>query len=117
MGILKAYTNGILMRSSYQNDPMEFSLDLYDNINMNIESFLKDKSRKMNFILENARDDFRIFWDRIGAQGDIDAALGGWEKNYNKSKDNIFKTINEAFRRLRRKFKRPVEKDYPSVYK
>lgn len=115
MGILKAYTNGILMRSSYRNDPMEFSLDLYDNVNMNISTFLKDKTRTMDFSLENAQDDFRIFWDRIGAEGDLDAALGEWQRTYNKSKVDIFENINEAFRRLRRRFKRPIEKDYPSL--
>jgi hypothetical protein len=115
MGILKAYTNGILMRSSYRNEPMEFSLDLYDTINMNINTFLKDKSRKMDFTLENAKDDFRIFWEKIGAQGDLDAALGEWQRTYNKSKVNIFESINETFRKLRRKFKRPIGKDYPSL--
>jgi hypothetical protein len=114
MGILEAYTDGILMRSSYCNDPMEFSLDLYDNINMNIKTFLKDKSHKMDFALENAKDDFRIFWDWIGAQGDLDEALSEWDKTYNKSKVNIFENINQAFRKLRRRFKRPIEKDYPS---
>ena len=117
MGILKAYTNGILKRSSYRNDPIELGLDLYDNINMNIENFLKDKSRKMKFSLENAGNDFRTFWDRIGAQGDVEAAICEWKKSYNKSKDNIFENINEMFRRLCRKFKRPIEKDYPSMLK
>jgi len=115
MGILEAYTDGILMRSSYRNDPMEFSLDLYDTINMNIESFLKDKSRKMNFRLENAQEDFRIFWDKVGARGDLNAALGEWERIFNKSKIDIFEIINQTFRSLRRKMKRPIEKDYPSM--
>lgn len=115
MGILEAYTDGILMRSSYRNDPLEFSLDLYDTINMNIESFLKDKTRKMNFSLENGPQDFRIFWENIGASGDLDASLGEWQRTYNKSKNNIFETINETFRNLRRKMKRPIEKDYPSI--
>ena len=113
MGILKAYTNGILMRSSYQNDPLEFGLDFYDNVNMNISMFLKDKSHKMNFTLENGAEDFRIFWDKIGAQGDLDAALAEWSRTYNKSKTNVFEKINETFRTLRRGFKRPFEKDYP----
>jgi hypothetical protein len=115
MGVLEGYTNGILMRSSYRNDPMEFSLDLYDNINMNIKAFLKDKSRKMDFTLENAKQDFRIFWDKIDARGDLEAALGEWDKTYNRSKVDIFENINQALRRLRRKFKRPIEKDYPAM--
>ncbi|MDX1775223.1 MAG: hypothetical protein R3297_01435 [Desulfobulbales bacterium] len=115
MGILKAYTDGILMRSSYRNDPMEFSLDLYDTINMNIESFLKDKSRKMEFTLENAKQDFKVFWEKIGAEGDLDAALGEWEITYNKSKVDILENVNQAFRKLRQKFKRPIEKDFPSL--
>ncbi|MFN2354327.1 MAG: hypothetical protein ABR512_07365 [Desulfopila sp.] len=114
MGILKAYTDGILMRSSYQNDPLEFGLDFYDNVNMNILLFLKDKSHTMDFTLENAAEDFRIFWERIGAQGDLDAALGEWTRTYNKSKANIFENINERLRKLRRSFKKPFEKDSPT---
>ena len=56
-----------------------------------------------------------VAWDRIGAQGDLDAALGEWQRTYNKSKVDIFEKINETFRRLRRRFKRPIEKDYPSM--
>jgi len=115
MGILKAYTNGILMRSSYRNDPLELSLDFYDNVNMNIRTFLKDKSRKIDFTLENARENFCLFWEKIGAQGDLDAALNEWQRTYNKSKIDIFENINAAFRSLRRKMKRPIEKDYPDI--
>ena len=115
MGILKAYTNGILMRSSYRNDPLELSLDFYDNVNMNIRTFLKDKSHKMEFTLENAPDDFRLFWEKIGALGDLDAALKEWKRIYNKSKIDIFEKINETFRSLIRKMKRPIEKDYPTM--
>jgi len=115
MGIMEAYTDGILMRSSYRNDPMELSLDFYDNVNMNIRTFLKDKSHKMDFALENAQEDFRLFWEKIGARGDLDAALHKWKKTYNKSKIDIFENINETFRSLRRKMKRPIEKDYPDM--
>ncbi len=115
MGVLEAYTDGILMRSSYRNDPMEFSLDLYDTINTNIESFLKDKSHKMAFTLENADQDFKVFWDKIGAKGDLEAALGEWDKTYNKSKAGVGVTIKQALRRWRQMLKRPIEKDYPSM--
>lgn len=115
MGILKAYTDGILMRSSYQNDSMAFSLDLYDTINANIVFFLKDKSRKMDFILENADQDFKVFWEKIGAEGDRDAALGEWKQTYNKSKVRVDVRIKHALRKWRQTFKRPIEKDYPSL--
>jgi hypothetical protein len=39
----------------------------------------------MNFQLENAQDDFRMFWQWIGAEGDLDRALAEWELRHNAS--------------------------------
>jgi hypothetical protein len=116
MGIMKAYTNGILKRSSYRNDPLEISLDYYDNVNKNINAFLKDKTHKMIFTLENASKDYRIFWDLIGAEGDLEAALQEWERQYNPSRKMVvIEGLKRKFRWLADRFKKPLEKDYPSI--
>jgi len=38
----------------------------------------------MKFALENAKEDWAVFWERIGARGDLAAALSEWEIAYNK---------------------------------
>jgi len=66
---------------------MSVCLDYCDTVNSNIELFLKDKTRKMIFNLEKARQDFQEFWKLIGAEGDIDMALSEFNNAYNASKD------------------------------
>jgi hypothetical protein len=36
--------------------------------------------------LEHAREDFRAFWDWIGATGDLDAALAEWDVRHDATK-------------------------------
>ena len=85
-GILKAYEQGILMHESHQLPAEEIALDYLDTVSSNIRLFLKDKTRKMDFSLENAKEDFKVFWQSIGAQGDLSAALTEWDTAYNASR-------------------------------
>jgi len=85
-GIIPAYQNGILQFLPNDVPVMSVCLDYYDTVNSNIELFLKDKTRKMVFNLEQARQDFQKFWKFIGAQGDIDMALAEFNNAYNASK-------------------------------
>lgn len=84
-GIIKAYREEILMGLPAGAEPLAVARDYCQTVNTNIEHFLKDKSRKMEFSLENAREDFRRFWQLIGAEGDLEAALAEWERSYNAS--------------------------------
>ena len=59
--------------------------DYIDTVESNIEHFLKDKSNKMLFRLESSKDDFTLFWNRIGATGDLEKALSEWDVSYNAS--------------------------------
>ena len=43
------------------------------------------KNKKMEFKLENAKQDFQLFWDLIGAEGNIDAALSEFDIAHNAS--------------------------------
>ena len=82
-GIIPAYRKGILQHLPDDISDMSVSLDYYDTVNSNIEHFLKDKTRKMEFNLENAKEDFKIFWELVGAEGDLDAALAEFDIAYN----------------------------------
>jgi hypothetical protein len=84
-GIMQAYRDGIMLELQGNPSPQKMALDYLDTIDANIELFLKDKSQKMDFKLENSKDDFKAFWQRIGAEGDLDAALAEWDTRHNAS--------------------------------
>lgn len=85
-GIMKAYKEGILLGGEENQSDHDVALDYIDTIESNIELFLKDKSNSIKFSLESAAEDFKNFWERIGAEGDLESALAEWQVNYNASK-------------------------------
>ena len=84
-GIIRAYREGVLMGCPSYIKQIDVCLDYCDTVNANIRAFLKDKTRKMDFRLEDAKEDFRKFWERIGAEGDLEAALAEWDVSHNAS--------------------------------
>lgn len=84
-GIMQAYREGILLELQDNPSPQELATDYLDTVDANISLFLKQKSQKMDFKLESARDDFKEFWLRIAAEGDLDAALSEWGTRHNAS--------------------------------
>lgn len=102
--IIRAYSLGILYRDqTIQQD----CLDYYDTVNSNIKLFLKDKTKKMSFILSQADHDFRHFWNQIRAEGDLQAALNEWKAPHNtlkweREKKNDLLTGYEKLKRIAR---------------
>ncbi len=84
-GIMKAYREGILMDELNTYDPHELAHDYIETVEQNIRFFLKDKTNVMEFNLETAEQDFRKFWEWIGAEGDFETAIKEWSINYNAS--------------------------------
>ena len=84
-GIMKAYREGILMGGHTQLSQNFIAHDYIETVESNIQLFLKDKTHKMNFTLENAAQDFEVFWNKINAEGDFNAALNEWNTSYNAS--------------------------------
>jgi hypothetical protein len=88
-GIMRAYrTGGILINLPSNADPMSVALDYCDTVNSNIEAFLSNKTRKMEFRLENAKADFASFCSYIGAEVDLKAALAEFDHTYNASTEH-----------------------------
>jgi len=83
-GIMKAYREGILLGGEEQ-PTHDLALDYLATIESNIELFLKDKTQAMPFQLEQAKTDFDVFWQRIGALGDQQRAMAEWSVCYNAS--------------------------------
>lgn len=75
-GIAEGFGYPILgRRSPYSESEKAESARLYvETINTNIVEFLRDRPH-VTVDLETADEDFPAFWDRIGAEGDLDAAL------------------------------------------
>lgn len=87
--ILPAYANGIIMNGTKVNpnaENLDFAYDYIDTVTSNIEHFLKDKTMKMNFSLEEAESDFPAFCEKIAANGDLDAATAEFKINHNASR-------------------------------
>lgn len=55
---------------------------MLETMTTNIAAFLRDKEW-MTGDIENAGQWFPQFWDRIGASGDLSAALEGLDYHYN----------------------------------
>jgi hypothetical protein len=84
-GIMKAYREGILLEGEAGMSELDIAHDYLETVKANIELFLKDKRNQMPFRLEHAREDFIAFWNRIGAQGELERALAEWGHRYNAS--------------------------------
>ena len=87
-GIIFAYRTEILMRAqrlNAENPLLEFCRDYVSTVTENIQHFLRDKPHTMSVRLENAKEDFQIFWEAIGAEGNLEAALSEWDIRYNNS--------------------------------
>ncbi|WP_197673511.1 hypothetical protein [Pseudomonas pohangensis] len=87
-GIMNAYKSAILMgaaKKSADVEHLDFCVDYCETVNSNIQLFLRNKTHKMNFALERASSDFAELWERVGAQGDFNAALEQWQTKHNAS--------------------------------
>ncbi len=93
-GMIAGYRNAILRRPRGGESPMEVALDYCDTVNANIESFLKDKSRTIGLDIDDPEDAFRRFWELVGAEGDLEAALAEFRVRHNASKTPSLRIFN-----------------------
>lgn len=86
-GIMRAYRGkGMLLGVDESIDRLEIVKDYVDTVSSNIELFLKDKTKKMEFHIERAKEDFPVFCELIGADVDLNKAMEHFNKRYNESK-------------------------------
>ena len=72
---MRSYRQGILWDVDPEAERIDVARDLNLTMNSNIELFLRDKTRTMHIDIADATSLFPEFWERIGAEGDLDAAL------------------------------------------
>jgi len=82
-GIMAAYREAIIWRVPATVEPIEIARDYLLTVGRNIELFLRDKPKRLDFSLENASADFERFWRFIGAVGDYEAALAEFDVRHN----------------------------------
>jgi hypothetical protein len=82
-GIIRAYAEVLLGGQPYS---VELARNYWDTVNANIRLFLKDKTHKMVLHMETAPRHFPAFLSRIGAQGNLQAAVDEWTNRYNETK-------------------------------
>lgn len=87
-GILWAYRMNMFIDLPIDEAPEHVAIDYVNTVNSNIQMFMRKKSKKMTFNLENAKQDFKKFWELIEAEGNFENALKEWDKSYNTSIDN-----------------------------
>jgi hypothetical protein len=109
-GIMNAYRYAILWHCPKNSTAYDVAADYCDTVDANIRLFLKDKTNWMPFRLEEGRDRFPEFWRRIGAKGDLAAALAEFDVRHNAAWDrrparppNLLKRIGHKLYRIGRK--------------
>jgi hypothetical protein len=103
--MMAAYREAILMGGTEQALPRDYADDYVQNVTLNIRHFLKDKSRVLHVALETVEQDFPAFWKRIGAQGNLDAAMAEWRQRSNTGESYVATWQASAPRRLLRKIR------------
>lgn len=84
-GIIRAYARGVLAGAHREEDPMEVCLDYCRTVNANIEEFLSVRPNSMTVRLEEIDKAFPRFWERIDAEGDLEASMEEWSVRYNET--------------------------------
>jgi hypothetical protein len=85
--MIMAWHNAILKMSPVSR--LDAAADMVDAITENIRFFLKDKTHWMPFRVETAETEFPKFWDWIGAEGDLDAALAEFRVAHNSTTSKL----------------------------
>ena len=84
--IISAYGHGILQRGRWpEEERMDVCRSYVDTVNSNIRAFLRTQPRWVGVRLEHAAEDFPVFLEAIGAEGDLEAAATEWDTLHNMS--------------------------------
>ncbi len=81
--LISGYNRSILMQTDFNRD---VARDMVDTITANIDVFLASKSNVIEIDIDAPEDGFHAFAARIGAQGDLSAAIAEFKVNHNQRK-------------------------------
>ena len=109
-GIMRAYSADVLLGRKPNEDPLGVARDYVETVTENIAAFLQTKTNKMAVHLEAIADDFPTFWNSIGAQGNLSAALAEFDVKHNASASQAPQSGSSWAPRLFSKTRRIVAK-------
>jgi hypothetical protein len=81
---MRSYRSGILWDVDPTTDRVALAADLVETLDSNIRHYLRDKSRTMTIDIETAAAAFPTFWERVGAEGDLQAALAEFDARHHE---------------------------------
>jgi hypothetical protein len=81
---MRSYRAGILWDVDPMAERVALAADLVETMDSNIRHYLRDKSRTMTIEIETATSSFPTFWERIGAEGDLQAALAEFDARHHE---------------------------------
>ncbi|WP_100448567.1 hypothetical protein [Glycomyces xiaoerkulensis] len=86
--MIRAFAHGIVQRKRDwpEGERLEVCRAYVDTVTANIDAFCADRP-SMTIWLERAEEQFPAFLERIGAEGDLDAAVAEWDTVHNSSPD------------------------------
>ena len=85
--MMRAFSQGILIRPRWKpKQHVKVARFYVDTVNDNIQEFLRHRPHTMDFPLEQAGELFPVFWQWIGAEGDLTAAMAEFDVRHNASK-------------------------------
>ena len=86
--LVRAFGHGVVMQGSEwsERDRLHVARFLVDTVNENIASFLAAQPRTMSGDIADAAAWFPGLWERIGGEGDLDAALMELRSRHNRSR-------------------------------
>lgn len=106
--IIDAFSEGIRKVPPEELNKQERTqacIDYIDTVNDNIECFIANKKNAMTISIENIKDEFPIFWNKIGAEGDLKKALNEFNVKYNASKSRKILFLYELKLAVLKRFK------------
>lgn len=101
--IIEAFCEGIRLTPTIklnEEQKLQACYDYIDTVNINIDSFLANKTKTMEMNLENLEEDFRVFWNKIGAEGDFEKAIQDIKTRHNATEQSGFKEVITRYKMM-----------------
>lgn len=85
--IMPAYSEGIILNGPPLTDEWKlvYARDYVRNANETIAKFLEKKENFIDIDIDNLEEGFKVFWQKIGAEGNLNSALNELNQKYNYS--------------------------------
>lgn len=98
--IIDAFCTGLRMNppeKMTEAERWQACQDYIDTVYKSIDYFLANKSRKMELYIEKAAESLPVFWEMIGAEGNLDESLRELNRRYNETNWSFLEQVNPIY--------------------